>query len=143
MFGDGLSKLKCADIDGDGASEILVVENANVLRCISSSGDDLWSLTLGGKGRLNPEGVASNLPVVADLTGDGYNEVAIGCFAGALVVMDGATGDELVPVGQVLQGAQIYDSNGPSLCALVAEIGAEPVLISGKFLLPTVHGRNL
>lgn len=96
VFGDGLSKLKCADIDGDGASEILVVENANVLRCISSSGDDLWSLTLGEKGRLNPEGVASNLPVVADLTGDGYNEVAIGCFAGALVVMDGATGDELV-----------------------------------------------
>ncbi len=96
VFGDGLSKLMCADIDGDGASEILVVENANVLRCVSSVGDDIWSLELGEKGRLNPEGVASSLPVVADLTGDGYNEVAIGCFAGALVVLDGATGDELV-----------------------------------------------
>ncbi len=98
VFGDGLSKLKCADIDGDGASEILVVENANVLKCVSSAGDDLWSLKLGKKGRLNPEGVASNVPVVADLTGDGYNEVAVGCFAGALIVLDGATGDELVRV---------------------------------------------
>ncbi len=95
-FGDGVSKLMCADIDGDGASEILFVENANVLRCVSSAGEDLWSTKLGDKGRMYPEGVASNPPVVADLTGDGYNEVAVGCFAGALVVLDGETGDELV-----------------------------------------------
>jgi hypothetical protein len=96
VFGDGLSKLICADVDGDGASEILVVENANILRCVSSAGEDLWSSELGKKSRMHPEGVASNLPVVADLTGDGYNEVAIGCFAGALITLDGETGDELV-----------------------------------------------
>ena len=38
-----------------------------------------------------------------------------------------STGDELVPPGEPLRPAAIYDSNGPIVCAAVAENGGEPV----------------
>jgi hypothetical protein len=74
---------------------VLVTENTNVLLCLAAGGERAWSTVLGGKSRLVPEGVASSRPVVADLTGDGRNEVAIGCFAGALVMIEAKSGDVL------------------------------------------------
>ena len=38
-----------------------------------------------------------------------------------------STGDELVQPGETLRPAAIYDSNGPIVCAAVAENGGEPV----------------
>lgn len=40
-----------------------------------------------------------------------------------------STGDELVPPGQALQPGQIYESNGPTLAALVQTHGGEPILM--------------
>jgi len=95
-FGRGFDHLSVGDPDGDGLPEILVTENMNRLLVIGPGGVVEWGVLLGEKSRFSPEGVASSPPVVADLTGDGSNEVAIGCFAGALVVLDGASGDELL-----------------------------------------------
>ncbi|NIQ93916.1 MAG: molybdopterin molybdenumtransferase MoeA, partial [Desulfuromonadales bacterium] len=38
-----------------------------------------------------------------------------------------ATGSELQAPGQLLEGAQIYDSNSAALCAAVSAAGGEPV----------------
>ncbi len=40
-----------------------------------------------------------------------------------------STGDELVPPGDPLAPGQIYDSNGPSLAAAVAEAGGAPIVV--------------
>ncbi len=94
-FDEGFGFLVATDVDGDGLDEVLVTENMNVLLCLASGGDLSWSAVLGEKGTLVPEGAASSVPVVADLLGDGVNEIAVGCYAGALVVLDGATGEAL------------------------------------------------
>jgi len=83
------------DTDGDGRDELLVVEELNELVCRDEDGTERWRLVLGEKGRLRPTGVASCDPVVADVTGDRLPDVVVGCFAGAVVVVDGELGEEL------------------------------------------------
>lgn len=94
-FARGFGELTVEDTDGDRLDEILVTENANTLVCLGAHGEERWRAHLGDKGRYVPAGVASDRPVMCDLTGDGTNEVAIGCFAGALMIMDATTGDVL------------------------------------------------
>ncbi len=94
-FARGFTHPSAWDVDGDGRDEVLVAENGNHLLCLSGDGELLWDVGLGKCERLDPEGVVSSTPVVADLLGDGIAELAVGCFAGALVVMDARTGDVL------------------------------------------------
>jgi outer membrane protein assembly factor BamB len=89
LSGDDLHELWVRD----GRDEVFVAENGNHLLCLSSDGELLWDVGLGKCERLNPDGVVSSLPVVADLDGDGIAELAVGCFAGAVVVMDALTGE--------------------------------------------------
>jgi outer membrane protein assembly factor BamB len=94
-FARGFTHPSAWDVDGDGGDEVLVAENGNHLLCLSGDGELLWEVGLGRCERLNPDGVVSCTPVVADLLGDGVAELAVGCFAGAVVVMDARTGDVL------------------------------------------------
>jgi outer membrane protein assembly factor BamB len=94
-FARGFTHPSAWDVDGDGGDEVLVAENGNHLLCLSGDGELQWDVGLGKCERLNPEGVVSSTPVVADLLGDGIAELAVGCFAGAVVVMDARTGDVL------------------------------------------------
>lgn len=51
------------------------------------------------------------------------------------------TGDELADLGAPLQPAQIYNSNGPMLAALVAGLGADPVhVLHAKDTLESLQG---
>ena len=94
-FARGFTYPSAWDVDGDGGDEVLVAENGNHLLCLSGDGELLWDVGLGKCERLDPGGVVSCTPVVADLLGDGIAELAVGCFAGAVVVMDARTGDVL------------------------------------------------
>jgi outer membrane protein assembly factor BamB len=94
-FARGFTYPSAWDVDGDGGDEVLVAENGNHLLCLSGSGELLWDVGLGKCERLDPGGVVSCTPVVADLLGDGIAELAVGCFAGAVVLMDARTGDVL------------------------------------------------
>ena len=94
-FAEGFTFPRALDVDGDGRDEVVVAENGNHLLCLSGDGEILWDVGLGKRERLNPEGVVSSNPVVADLLGDGINELAVGCFAGAVVVIDARTGEAL------------------------------------------------
>ena len=94
-LGAGFDMLTLVDLDGDGRDEALVTERRNVLTCVDAAGAARWSVVLGRKTRFLPEGVASSLPVAVDLAGGNGRDVAIGCFAGALLVLDGTSGDVL------------------------------------------------
>jgi len=94
-FDDGFSRPVFADTNGDGRDELLVVERMNEIVCRADTGNERWRVILGEKSRFKPIGVASADPVVADVTGDGIPDVAVGCFAGAVVVLDGELGDEI------------------------------------------------
>lgn len=94
-FASGFTHPCALDVDGDGRDEVLVAENGNHLLCLSGDGELAWDVGLGRRERLNPEGVVSSAPVVADFLGDGIPELAVGCFAGAVVVMDARTGEVL------------------------------------------------
>lgn len=94
-FATGFTYPSARDVDGDGRDEVLVAENGNHLLCFTANGEVAWNVGLGRCERLNPAGVVSSAPVVADLLGDGIAELAVGCFAGAVVVLDARTGEEL------------------------------------------------
>jgi outer membrane protein assembly factor BamB len=94
-FARGFTYLRAVDVDGDYRDEIVVAENGNHLLCLTGDGELMWDIGLGRAERLNPEGVVSCAPVAADLLGDGLVELAVGCFAGAVVVIDPAHGEVL------------------------------------------------
>ena len=94
-FGLGFGRIMCADADADGLDEIFVVENTDALVRVDACGSRRWSRGLGERTAFVPLGAATSAPVVADLTGDGEKEVAIGCLAGGLVVLEAATGDRV------------------------------------------------
>jgi outer membrane protein assembly factor BamB len=94
-FADGFSKLAVRDLGGDGVDEILVAEHMNTLECLASDGRVLWRSVLGEMTRLVPAGGASCDPVAQDLVPGSGAEVAVGCFGGALAVLDGEDGEIL------------------------------------------------
>lgn len=94
-FDRGFTWPAALDTDGDGTDEVLVAENGGLLRCFDANGRPLWQAPLGPCERLDPEGVVSSAPVAAQLVPGGAPELAVGCFAGALVVLETETGEEL------------------------------------------------
>jgi outer membrane protein assembly factor BamB len=110
-FAAGFTRPTALDVDADGRDELVVVENGNHLLCLSWDGEILWDVGLGRRERLNPEGVVSSTPVVADLFGDGVLELAVGCFAGAVVVIDARTGEELDRAQFGVESHELHLSN--------------------------------
>jgi len=127
-FESGLSHVVCADVDGDGGDEVLAAENGNRLVCVGPNGAEIWGTTLGEKSRLRPHGVVSSDPCVFHL-GGGFRGVAVGCFAGALVVCDAETGEI---VGRTLHGSEAHERHIgrrrlPSFIARALRETGEPV----------------
>jgi outer membrane protein assembly factor BamB len=129
-FGAGFDMLTVLDLDGDGLDEVLVTERRNTLTCLGPAGAVRWSAVLGRKTRFLPEGVASSRPAPVDLGGGAPSDVAIGCFAGGLVVLDGETGEGLVRMqfGLEAHEAHARDARLPRLVREALLSSGEPVL---------------
>jgi outer membrane protein assembly factor BamB len=79
-----------ADVDSDGAAELLVgTSDGRVLALNASTGTTDWESTVSGTNDV----VAP--PVIADLDGDGSPAVVAAMRSGTVVVLDGPTGNEL------------------------------------------------
>ncbi|MFZ1946521.1 MAG: C25 family cysteine peptidase [bacterium] len=78
-----------ADLDGDGALEILVTSGGKTAQAVDLDGNTLWARSDLGLSQWF-DGVE---PAAADLNGDGVTECVIPIKAG-LVVAEGATGNE-------------------------------------------------
>jgi hypothetical protein len=94
-FGVGFTALTACDLDRDGADEILVSENMQWVIVLTAGGGTLWRRELGERTTYVPNGGVSGAPVLADFLGGGAEQLAIGLWAGALVVVDPSSGDVL------------------------------------------------
>ena len=103
-----------ADIDGDGAEEIVAVDSKGLLVALTGAGELLWSAVLSG-------GVeADACPAVCDLDGDGRAEILAGDATGTLSCLDRSgkllwrfSGDGSA-MGPVL-AVDLYDSPGKEI----------------------------
>ncbi|MFQ5558073.1 MAG: FG-GAP-like repeat-containing protein, partial [Acidimicrobiales bacterium] len=93
-----------ADIDGDGANEVVVGHQDGILRAYEGDGSLRWAtaavpgIGAGCRAQSGPTAVDSS-PAVADLDGDGTAEVIVGLGStwrsgqnGSLLVLDGPSG---------------------------------------------------
>ncbi|MBN2565383.1 MAG: VCBS repeat-containing protein [Candidatus Eisenbacteria bacterium] len=128
-FDRGFTWPAVLDVNGDSAGEVLVAENGALLRCLNAHGDTVWEVSLGVCERLNPEGVVSSAPIVADLVPGGASEIAVGCFAGALVVLDSETGEALSRghFGRESHDKHLSDRLIPAFIRKVLQATGEPV----------------
>ncbi len=79
------------DLDGDGDLEVVVGGWDTYVRAWHGDGTPLWSVQPShGAAHLGPAIVAGH-PVIADLDGDGDQDVAVGTYTG-LALLDGRTG---------------------------------------------------
>jgi outer membrane protein assembly factor BamB len=139
-LGGGFDMLALLDLDGDGRDEALVTERRNALLCVDPTGAARWSVVLGRKTRFLPEGVASSLPVAVDLAGGAARDVAIGCFAGALLVLDGAGGDVLTRLqfGLDAHAGHLRDPRLPRFLRDIIAGTGEPI---SEILVCDIDGR--
>jgi outer membrane protein assembly factor BamB len=78
------------DVTGDGAYEIVAMDVWGSVYCFSPSGARLW------KHARESNATAYRLPVIADLDGDGRQEILVSDSRGALLVLNGDGVPEIV-----------------------------------------------
>jgi hypothetical protein len=84
------------DVTGDGVPEVAVASFDSVLRVYRGNGQVLWARALTANG--GPGGPIQASPIIADMNGDGRNDVGVGNNWG-FFVMDGATGNQIAAMG--------------------------------------------
>jgi molybdopterin molybdotransferase len=111
--------------------EHVIAENGKLSlasKCSISAGDNI--VPQGAQARKGDELLPAGTPI-------GFAQIALAAACGneSLEVFAKprvailSTGDEIVPVGAMPGPAQIRNSNGPMLAALVAEAGGEPLML--------------
>ena len=135
------SGIAAADLDGDGANELVAASwDGTVAALRASNGHTIWQAHEDGRVRASP--------VLVDVDGDGRLEVIVAWEAGATRILDGGTGRELwsTVVGRdeklrvTLLGSPI-PFVGAASGVLGVPVGREPVG-DGLFLLGD-HGVSL
>ena len=75
----GRSGFAAADLDGNGASELVAPDSLETLSCLSGDGRLLWS-------HKHP-GIFTTYPLIADLNADGFSEILAGAMDTPLVCL--------------------------------------------------------
>jgi outer membrane protein assembly factor BamB len=144
-FGDGFSRLATIDIGADGTDEVFVCENMRSVSVLSGDGATLWEGELGERTKYVPKGAVSGGPVVGDFLGGGDEQLAVGLWAGDLVVLDALDGEVLArrQFGADVHRAHARGRRLPRfLRAILLETG-EPVNDLLAVELDGVSGREL
>jgi len=110
-----------ADVNGDGAEEIVAADSKGVLVVLRDDGTPVWTAQLPGAV------AADSCPAVTDVDGDGRNEILVGDISGAVSCLDSAGNLRWRFVGD---GSQM----GPVLAADIYDL-------PGKEIIVTSHDR--
>jgi len=94
-FGNGFTRLTVRDLDRDGRDEVVVCENMRSVLVLSGDGAIVWKTELAERTTYVPTGAVSGPPVLGDFLGGGLRQLAVGLWAGTLVVVDPADGEIL------------------------------------------------
>ena len=120
----GYLGLIAGDLEGDGLNDLIVTGKSTLVARMSLSGETLWGTQLGGRGIFFP-------PAVADLDGDGVQEVVVGVRGHSpderrtgLYVVD--------PAGEIL--AAVAQEDGGIHAPMVADLDGDGRLevVSGE-----------
>ena len=77
------------DLDGDGRPDVVIGSSDGVLHALKGNGGHLWAVHLPFNTR--PGGAINASPIIADMNGDGHNDVGVGNDWG-FFILDGRTG---------------------------------------------------
>ena len=77
------------DLDGDGRAEVVIGSSDGYVHAFKGNGGHLWATRLLFNGA--PGGPVTASPIIADMNGDGHNDVGVGNNWG-FFVLDGRTG---------------------------------------------------
>ena len=111
---------KFADLDGDGALELVVpVSNTSlVLAFDAKTGEQQWKYEAGYGECIDTP------PTIVDVTGDEFPEISVGTFKGNVHVIDGRTGERVHRIhlapGAVQSGPTILELNNDGALEIVA-----------------------
>lgn len=108
------AKAVLADLDGDGALEIVVQTEEIGFYALRANGSVLWRQCWGG---------GNSAPVVADLDGDGHVEVVVGSDQGLLSVLAGSVGR---PIWTFDAAAHAITPGSIVVSPTVAELDGKP-----------------
>ncbi len=114
------SDITSADIDGDGAPEVIIVTSDDTLFVLDHSGNLLWKFETEKKGSvedlfLDKESIKlkASSPVVYDINGDGKQEIIFGCENSRLYILSnkGEKLFEFKAEGPIRSTAAVADIN--------------------------------
>jgi hypothetical protein len=117
-FGSTMPSPALGDVTGDGIPEVAVASYDSTLRVYRGNGQLLWSHQL--KFNTGPGGAVRASPIVADMNGDGWNDVGVGNEWG-FWILDGRNGSEITAVNtwQSFESAGAVGNFGPAGWKLV------------------------
>ncbi len=98
------TRIVLADVDGDGAEDLLFATRDLEMRALSSQGNLLWSYRLPA--------AATAAPVVADVDGDGIPEVVVATQIGPIVLRMRPSSETVFRVEDLNRGATPFLAEG-------------------------------
>ncbi|MBI2923113.1 MAG: PQQ-binding-like beta-propeller repeat protein [Planctomycetes bacterium] len=125
--------LAVADFDRDGLADVAARSNDGFVHAVSGAdGSELWKFYEGGTdmGEALPE-----VPLVADLDGDGVPDVAFAAGSGTVYAVSGRNGSEIWAASPELffrQAAQPADMNGDGVPDVVGTGAKRVMALSGR-----------
>jgi hypothetical protein len=78
------------DLDGDGRPDVVIGTSDGFVHALKGNGGHLWAVHLPF-GTIRPGGAVNASPIIADMNGDGHNDVGVGNDWG-FFILDGRTG---------------------------------------------------
>lgn len=126
-----------ADLDKDGAPEIVTVGNYGVIT-MDAEGEELWTYDLGS--------ASASTPVLADIDGDTYPEVIIPTTT-SIIVLDGDGNERWIYTasssGTGRGGASAYDLDGDGAWEIIWAGPTSTMILDGNGdLLASYSGTN-
>jgi hypothetical protein len=115
--GEGARVVGAEDLDGDGLGDLIVSTGSSVTAIKGSTGSVLWSDPMRSW-------TSALVSVIEDLDADGTQDVMVG----AVKILSGVTGDELLKPGGQMQVVGDVDDDGDRDVGVITAVGSGAIV---------------